>query len=606
MIPLEDFFRSPARAMLRLSPDGTHLAWLAPWESRLNLFVRELATGTERRLTSATERDLGGFLWADDRSLLYVRDSGGDENYRLWSVGRDGSEPVDLTPFEGVKCALVDDLPDVDGEVLFQMNRRDPRCFDVYRLDVTSGEMTLEAENPGNVQAWITDHAGRLRLATTSDGVESAILYRERPDDDWREVARYSFKEGVVPHLFTPDDREIYASSNVGRDRYAVVRMDPATGDERELLFEHDAVDVTQTVYSRARKRLTAAIVETDRMHYHFFDEQREALQRFLDEALPGRENRVVSWSRDESIGVVISGGDRDRGSYYLLDVEGRELTRLFEVAPWLDAEALAAMEPIELRARDGLRLHGYLTRPRVGDGPWPLVVNPHGGPWHRDRWGFNPEVQFLADRGFAVLQVNFRGSTGYGRAFWEAGFGQWGLAMQDDVSDAVAWAVEQGIADARRVAIYGGSYGGYSALSGMTRTPELYACGVSYVGVSNLFTWIESIPPYWELYLEMLYELVGHPERDAERFRATSPLFHVDRVRAPLFIAQGANDPRVPQRESDQIVEALQARGVPVTYLVKDNEGHGFHNEENRFEFYRALESFLGEHLGTAAAAGA
>lgn len=259
----------------------------------------------------------------------------------------------------------------------------------------------------------------------------------------------------------------------------------------------------------------------------------------------------------------------------------------------------MAKMEPIQYESRDGLQIRGYLTLPHGVDAKkLPLIVNPHGGPWARDSWGFNPEIQFLASRGYAVLQMNFRGSTGFGRKFMEASFGQWGLTMQDDVSDGVAWAVDQGIADPERVAIYGGSYGGYATLAGLTKTPELYACGISYVGVSNLFTWIEAIPPYWKPYLEMMYEMVGHPERDAERFRETSPLFQADRIAAPLFVAQGANDPRVRKEESDQIVEALEKRGIQVEYMVKDNEGHGFQNEENRFDFYRTMERFLDRHL--------
>jgi dipeptidyl aminopeptidase/acylaminoacyl peptidase len=275
------------------------------------------------------------------------------------------------------------------------------------------------------------------------------------------------------------------------------------------------------------------------------------------------------------------------------------ELKQLFPVSPWLEESRMAKMEPIQYESRDGLQIRGYLTLPRGVDAKkLPLIVNPHGGPWARDSWGFNPEIQFLASRGYAVLQMNFRGSTGFGRKFMEASFGQWGLTMQDDVSDGVAWAVDQGIADPERVAIYGGSYGGYATLAGLTKTPELYACGISYVGVSNLFTWIEAIPPYWKPYLEMMYEMVGHPERDAERFRETSPLFQADRIAAPLFVAQGANDPRVRKEESDQIVEALGKRGIQVEYMVKDNEGHGFQNEENRFDFYRTMERFLDRHL--------
>ena len=296
---------------------------------------------------------------------------------------------------------------------------------------------------------------------------------------------------------------------------------------------------------------------------------------------------------------MVCSANDRTLGAYYLLDARARTLTHLFEISPWLDEQNMATMRPIRFSARDGLTIHGYLTLPPgSASKSLPLVVHPHGGPWARDRWGFDPELQFLANRGYAVLQVNFRSSAGFGRKFLEAGFGQWGLSMQDDITDGVRWAIDEGIADPARIAIYGGSYGGYATLAGLTKTPDLYACGISYVGVSNLFTWIESIPPYWKPYLEMIHEMVGHPERDSEQFETTSPYFNADKIVAPLFVAQGANDPRVPKQESDQIVEALRSRKVEVTYMVKENEGHGFLNEENRFDFYREMERFLDRWL--------
>jgi dipeptidyl aminopeptidase/acylaminoacyl peptidase len=600
MIPLEDFFRKPQRVHFRLSPSGASLAWLEPWERRLNLFVEDVASGRTTRVTGSTERDLAGFFWASDERLVYVQDRGGDENYRLHSVGRDGTNAVDLTPFDGVRCSLVDDLEDKDDEILFQMNRRDPQVFDVFHVDVRTGAMRLVAENPGNVQSWITDHEGRLRAAVTTDGVNTSVLYRDAESEPWREVATYDFKEYARPLLFSfqrPDG--LVVSSNVGRDLAAIYEYDARTGRTTDLVFEHSQVDVSHILYSRLRRRLTGAMYETERLEYGFFDAERAALQALVDERLGGRENTLVSTSRDERRFVVYSGSDRTLGEYLLLDAREKKLTPICELSPWLPEEQMAPMEPVRFAARDGLPLRGYLTLPK--DQPrrdLPLVLLPHGGPWVRDSWGFQPEVQFLASRGLAVLQVNYRGSAGFGRRFLEAGFGQWGLAMQDDLTDGVRWAVEQGIADPRRVAIYGGSYGGYAALSGLVRTPELYACGVSYVGVSNLFTWYESIPPYWRPYREMLHEMVGHPERDRERMHATSPFFHADRIRVPVLVAQGANDPRVPQAESDQIVSALRARGLAVEYMVKDDEGHGFQNEENQFAFYRALERFLLEHL--------
>jgi dipeptidyl aminopeptidase/acylaminoacyl peptidase len=599
MIPLEDFFRKPEKAMVRLSPGGDYLAYLEPHRRRLNVVVQDLTGGTTTRVTEATERDIAAFVWVSNERLVYVQDTGGDENYRLYAVGRDGSNPLDLTPYDKVKCDIVDELEDNDDEILFQMNRRNPEVFDVYRLDVHSGEMQRIAENPGNVQSWITDHDGRLRLAVTTDGVNSSLLYREAESDDWSTLATYDFKEHARPCMFTGDNRGLIVTSNVGRDRAAIFELDPGTGKQTRLLFEHPEVDVEQVWFSRKRRVPTGVSFDADRPEFHFFDETWRRLHDHVERELPGRYNVLTSMSRDESRFIVYSGSDRSLGSFYLLDAEPLRLRKLFDLAPWLDESRLAEMRPIRYSTRDGLTVRGYLTLP-PGSEPegLPLVVNPHGGPWARDSWGFNPEVQFLANRGFAVLQTNFRGSTGFGRRFWEAGFREWGLSMQDDVTDGVRWAVSEGYADPKRVAIYGGSYGGYATLAGLTKDPDLYACGISYVGVSNLFTWIAAIPPYWKIYLEMLHEMVGHPERDAERFRATSPYFNADRIVAPLFVAQGANDPRVTKHESDQIVEALRARGVDVEYMVKDNEGHGFSNEENRFDFYRAMERFLREHL--------
>jgi len=602
-IPLEDFFRKPERSDVRISPDGTHLGWLAPWERRLNVHVRELRTGEERRVTHATARDVLGWFWASDERLVTVQDTGGDENYRLHAVSRDGTGAIDLTPFDGVKCGLIDDLEDEPDQILFQMNRRDPRVFDAYRADVATGELHHVAENPGNIRGWITDNSGRIRAAIAGDGASTSLLHRENEKVPWRTVTTQDFREKLRPLAFTFDDRRLYVTSNVGRDKAAIFEYDPTTAEHGRLIFEHPEVDVQALSKSRRRRVLTYVTYETDKLKMHFLDDEQRAMQDFVDSKLPGRLNFFVSSSRDEMRWVVQSCGDRTGGSYHLLEWgepgTQRKLTPLFDSSPWLHEEELAEMRPITFTNREGHVLHGYLTVPvGVEAKNLPLVLNPHGGPWFRDSWGFNPEVQFIANRGAAVLQVNFRGSTGYGKAFWKSSFGQWGLAMQDDLTDAVRWAVDQGIADASRLAIYGGSYGGYAALVGITKEPDLFACAVSYCGPSSIFTWLEAFPPYWEPLRAKVYEMVGHPERDAERLKATSPLFHVDRIRCPLLVAQGANDPRVRKTESDQIVAALRERNVDVEYLVKDDEGHGFANEENKFDFYRAMEQFLGQHL--------
>jgi dipeptidyl aminopeptidase/acylaminoacyl peptidase len=600
LIPLEDFFRNPEKTSFKLSPDGEHIAFLAPWSQRMNVHVQRTGSGEAHRITAATERDVAGYGWANNGRIVYVQDKGGDENFHAFGVDLDGSNAVELTPFEGVRVQFVDELEDDDDHMLIATNQRDRRLFDVYRLDVHSGEMELVAENPGNVSGWLTDNAGRLRVAMTSDGVNTSLLYRDGEEEPFRSLITTSFKDILAPLYFTFDDRKLYVSSNLGRDRQAIYEWDPQSAEHGELIFEHPEVDVSGLLRSKARKVITGVAFTTDRRHYAFFDEQRRQLQETLEAKLPGYEVVVASRSRDERKVLVRTYSDRSLGAYYFYDRDGGDFQKLVDVSPWIDENEMAGMRAVEYEARDGKTIRGYLTLP-VGEParPLPVVVNPHGGPWSRDSWGFNPEVQFLANRGYAVLQVNFRGSVGYGKSFWQAGFKEWGRSMQDDITDGVRWLVDQGVADPARVGIYGGSYGGYAVLAGLAFTPELYACGVDYVGVSNIFTLLESIPPYWELQRQMLYEMIGHPEQEADLLEAASPLFHADRIRAPLLVAQGANDPRVKKAESDQIVAALEERGLDVPYLVKEDEGHGFRNEENRFEFYRAMETFLSDHLG-------
>ena len=601
LIPMEDFFRNPEQSGFQLSPNGEYISFMKPWERRMNIFVQKIGTEEAVRVTSATERDIPAYFWSGNERIVYLQDRGGDENYRLYTVSTDGAESRELTPFENTRVTIIDSLEEQDDFILIGMNRRDQRLFDVYRLNLETGELALLEENPGDIAGWMTDHDGKLRVAVRSDGVNTSLLYRDKEDEPFRNILTTDFRESVSPLFFTFDNTKLYVASNLGRDKSAIFVFNPRTVEHEELLFEHPDVDVSSLFRSRKRKVITGTGFTTDRFRYHFFDEERAALQNELEERLPGDEVVVASMSRDETKVLVYAGSDRTRGTYFFFDRETKDFRKLAELAPWLPKERMAPMTPVSYVSRDGLTIHGYLTLP-LGKEPknLPVVIHPHGGPWVRDGWGFDPQVQFLASRGLAVLQMNFRGSTGYGRAFWEAGFKEWGRSMQDDVTDGVLWLVEQGIADPKRVGIYGASYGGYAVLAGLAFTPDLYACGVDYVGVSNIFTLLETIPPYWELGRQMLYEKIGHPEKDKELLEAASPVFHADRITAPLFVAQGANDPRVKKAESDQIVEALRSRGIEVEYMVKENEGHGFRNEENRFDFYRAMERFLATHLGS------
>ena len=600
LIPMEDFFRNPEKSSFRISPDGNHIAYMKPWETRMNVFVLDIANSEETRLTSSKERSIYGFLWLGNNRIGYVKDDGGDENMHFYAVNIDGSNEIDLTPYENVKATIVDDLDDDPEHVILGLNKRNEQIFDPYRVNVNNGQMEMIAENPGNISGWMTDHDGKLRIAITSDGVNTSLLYRGSESDPFKSILTTDFKEGVSPLFFTFDNKNLYVASNRGRDKTAIYEFNIGKASEGRLIFEHEEVDVSSLTFSKKRKVLTGVSYTVAKTKRVFFDDWRQNIQDKLESKLPGYEVGITSLSDDETRAIVVTYSDKSRGTYYIYDVDDEKLTELGKISPWLNEDQMADMQPVKYTSRDGLTIHGYLTIPKGSSGKnLPVVVNPHGGPWARDSWGYNSQVQFLANRGFAVFQMNFRGSTGYGREFWEISFKEWGKSMQDDITDGVKWLIEQGIADPDRIAIYGASYGGYATLAGLTFTPDLYACGVDYVGVSNIFTLLETLPPYWELGRQMMYEMIGNPETEKEILEAASPIFHVDSIRVPLFVAQGANDPRVKQAESDQIVEALRARGVEVPYMLKEDEGHGFYNEENQFDFYREMEQFLMKHIG-------
>ncbi len=602
---VEDFFRHPEKSSYQLSPDGRHFSWLGPYQRRLNLFVQPVGGGEARRLSTVEDRDIAWYFWKGDDRLVYAKDDGGDENFHLYTVSLQGGEVRKLTPFQGVRINLVDDLEDVPDHIVISMNRNDPSFFEPYRLDVTTGALIQLAENrdPENpIDTWMTNHEGELCLASrVTGGTNTELLYRPPGGTEFRPVLQTDFRETVTPLFFDFDTPSVvYAASNRGRDKQAIVRLDLHTGREvGPPVFAHPAVDVDTMRYSRRRRVPTVVTYQTEKREHHFLDDTYRSIYDKLTAALPGYEVALVGRDKQETKFMVRTYSDRSLGAYHFYDHETGELTLLSVVSPWMDEQDLAPMQPVAYVSRDGLTIHGYLTLPSGPKvGPQPVVVLPHGGPWVRDYWGYHPEVQLLASRGYAVLQVNYRGSTGYGRAFWEAGFRQWGRRMQDDITDGVYWLVEQGIARPDAVAIYGGSYGGYATLAGVTFTPQLYACAVDYVGVSNLFTFMNTIPPYWKPFLEMMYEMVGNPELHKDEMYAASPIFHTEKIRTPLFVVQGANDPRVNIEESDQIVRALRRQGVPVPYLVKYDEGHGFRNEENKFQFYKAMLGFLARHM--------
>lgn len=598
-IAVEDFMRSPGSFGYELSPDGKYLSYVDTWENRSNVFVEKIGEkGEPVRVTSSKDRDIPGFFWKGD-NILYRKDKGGDENFHIYSSAFNGNQEKDLTPYDKVNVLIVSGLSGVKDEILISMNKEDAVVFDVYKLNVKTGETKLIAKNPGNIQAWIADRQGKIRLALESDGVESTLLYRDTEEEAFKPLVALKNGDGINPLGFSADGKSIYAVSNNGRDKIALVQLN--LKGEEEVLYQHPDVDVTGAFFDKKQDKMLAAVYMTDKAHLKFFDDKFEAMYHKLQQKLGVSESEIGlnDYNEDMTKFIVGVSNDKTYGMYYFYDTVTDELKSLGNLSPWLDPNQMADMHPISYKSRDGLTIHGYLTLPKNKKAQnLPMIVNPHGGPWARDMWGFNPEVQLLANHGYAVLQMNFRSSTGYGKAFLDAGNKQWGLKIQDDITDGVKWAIQQGIADPERVGIYGASFGGYATLTGITKTPELYAAAVDYVGVSNMFTFLGTIPPYWETMRNMFNERVGDLEKDKEMLKKISPVFHVDKIVTPLFVAQGANDPRVNKAESDQIVAALKNRGVQVEYMVKENEGHGFHNEENSIEFYNAMIKFLDKHL--------
>jgi len=608
LYPIRDFFSNPEKGYFRLSEDGHVLGFMQPVSiaggaRRMNVFVQSLKgsspVGEPRQLTTETARDISIYYWKGSNRILYTKDFGGDENFHVVAVDVKSGKITDLTPGDKVRAELQDDLPDDPHHILVSHNRRNPEVFDVYRIDLRNGREQLVAKNPGDIVGWATDHAGKVRGAVRTDGLNTMLLYRSNERDAFKPIITTDYKTEVDIAAFTADNKKIYAISNRGRDKKALVIIDPAKPDVEELVFAHPEVDVAGVSWSRLHKKITELSYLTDKNQRKYFDAATEQRYRPIESKVPGMEVILQSGTYAEDKFIVAASNDRTPGTRYIFDAKSNSLSKLADINPKIAEQDMAPMQAVSYTSRDGLTLHGYLTLPQGrGDKNLPCIINPHGGPWARDAWGYNPEIQFLANRGYCVLQMNFRGSTGYGRQFWEASFGQWGLKMQDDITDGVQWLIKRGTADPKRIAIYGASYGGYATLAGVAFTPDLYAAAVNYVGVSNLFTFMNTIPPYWRPQLPKFYDMVGHPEKDKERLTRTSPALNADKIKTPLLVVQGARDPRVNKAESDQMVEALRKQGVDVPYMVKDNEGHGFHNEENQFEFYQTMEDFLAKHL--------
>jgi len=610
LIPRQVLWGNPDKAQARISPDGKRLSFLAPVEGVLNVWVGPVDDpAAAKPVTNDRKRGIQEYFWTyTNRDLVYLQDRDGDENWRVYRVNLDSGEVKDLTPLEGVQARIEEVSHLVPGEILVGLNDRNKQLHDLYRINLETGERKLVLENQGFL-GFINDDEYRVRIGVTMSPTGSVMAVTFGPDGKPRPLLTIAPEDVLTtnPVRLTKDGKSVYLISSQGRNTAALMAMDLETGATK-LLAEDPRVDIGGAMLHPTEHTLQAYSTEYLRQEWHAVDPAVARDLEVLAKVARGDIN-VSSRTLDDRVWIVSFIPDDGPVAYYRYDRDRREAHFLFVHRQGLSDWPLAPLRPVVPKSRDGLDLVSYLTLPTWedpdGNGrpahPLPLVLWIHGGPWARDSWGYNPVHQWLANRGYAVLSVNYRGSTGFGKAFINAANREWGRKMHEDVVDAVQWAVREGIADPARVAITGGSYGGYETLAGLTMTPELFACGVDLVGPSNLVTFLEHVPEYWIPILPLLKDRVGDQTTEAGRAQLLeeSPITYVDRIAKPLLIGQGANDPRVPQQESDQIVAAMREHHIPVTYALFSDEGHGFVRPENTTAFFALEEAFLAKHLG-------
>jgi len=612
IIPREVLFGNPKYASPSLSPDGTYLAFLAPSKEKevLNVFVRKTSdTDNDNAfmVTNDTSRGIRSFRWApDSETILYLQDFEGDENFHLWAIegtsSFDKNEARDLTPGENVKASNLIVNKRFKDEILVGTNERDPSCFDMYRIQYKTGERVLDTKNPGDVLGWGSeDESFEIREALIKNQEDSSETVRVRNgvDSEWKDLITFPYGEDGNLVEFCKDGKTCWMTSSIGRETTALLKVNLENGEIVDTIASNDKCDIGNVVIDDDTKEIKAISYNYARTERVFFDDDLEKDYDILKSLGPDNaEVGVASKTEDESTWIVAYTRSDGPTEYRTYDQVEKTTKPLFVSKPELLDYKFAPMEDVRIKSRDGLELVAYLTRADT-EKKTPLVLLVHGGPWARDFWGFNTQAQWFANRGYATLQVNFRASTGYGKSFLHKGDGEWGVGtMQHDLTDSVQWAIEQGIADADNICIYGGSYGGYACLAGLTFTPDVYKCGVDIVGPSNIKTLLDSIPAYWGPLRNDMLKKIGDVDNDTEFNQKISPLFHIDNIKAPLLIGQGANDPRVKQSEADQIAFSMKENGIPVEYILYPDEGHGFARPDNRIDFNARAEEFLAKHL--------
>ncbi len=600
-IPVNDFFKTKERAIYRLSPNGKYLSYLKLEGKKQQLVVEDLSSGSITSVSKPEEKNINFYCWVSDDDLIYYKERDGRRfETDLYIVDKGGKQARLLDGTENSKIRLLEDQL-IEGKfLLVTSNKRDSTVFDVYRLNVRDGKMLLAAKNPGNFTNWLTDNKGNLRMAISTDGLTESVWCREDERQPFRKIITNNFKTTFWPIAFSEHkSNTIYAISNVNRDKNALVEIDCANGKEKSVLFADDSLNVVEAQYSKRHKKMDFVVYETWKKEKHYLNDETKRRFQKLDELIPGTDSRILHHDKEEKRFIIRTFTDRNPGAYYLYNAEDNKLRKLSDVNPAIVEGEMCEMKPISYMTKDGYKIDGYLTLP-LGkkEKNLPIVVMPHNGPGQRNVWGYNADVQFLANRGYAVLQVNYRGSIGFGKAFYAAGFKEWGLKIQEDINAGVQWLIEKKIADPKRIAIYGYGFGGLIAINSAIKNPEIYKCAGASAGALNLFSYLKTTPPYLTSRLQMLYEIVGNPDIDAEYMRQASPVFHGAKVNIPVFITQNSKDPRINGNDAVQFVKELRKLNKSVTYLEKEETKSILDREESRKKSYTALEIFLKENL--------
>ncbi|MBC7473028.1 MAG: S9 family peptidase [Candidatus Sericytochromatia bacterium] len=601
LIPKKVLFGNPVKTSPQISPNGKIMSYLAPVDNVLNVWIGDINTSEAHPITKDTDRGVLNYFWAqDNQHILYLQDKDGNENWRLYAIDLETNNVRDFTPFENVQVQVIAHDKHFPNELLIGMNKDNPNVHDVYNLNLKTGELKKVAENPGNIAGWQIDSNLKIRgamCATEEGGFD--LLIRDNEESEWKKLVSWAMEDSLNSGAvsFSKDGKYLYLLDSRNNNTGRLTKIEIATA-KNEVIIEDPEYDVSNVMTHPDTYEIQMVSFNKARNENIIFDESiRDDLERIAKLS----NGDFVIYDRDDADKTWLLGFTEDDGpvSFYAYDRQKKEGKLLFYNKPDLKKYQLAKMKPISFISRDGLTIHGYLTMP-IGyeNSPVPMILNVHGGPWHRDSWGYNPEAQWMANRGYACLQVNFRGSTGYGKNFLNAGDKEWGAKMHDDLLDAVNWAVKNNYTEADKVAIYGGSYGGYAALVGATFTPDVFRCAIDIVGPSSLITLINTIPAYWSTFLANFKNRVGDPATEEEFLKSRSPLFKVDQIKIPMLIAQGANDPRVKQSEAEQIVEAMKSKNIDYEYLLFPDEGHGFVKPENKIKFYDAAEKFLAKQL--------